>query len=168
MARSSYTDAQKIEALDAYRQHGPGEAARMLGIPQKTISTWAHRAGMKVDSEALNAHTEGAVERARIVALKRRAELKVQLLARSLDALDRMGEPHEDFVGTEGLRVVYARAPAGAFQKYALAVEKLVGVLRLESGEVTGRTESVAVDKVDREIAQLLGQMRDREKEVEA
>lgn len=47
MARRSYTPDEKADALAAYVEHGPREAATMTGIPASTIASWARRGGVQ-------------------------------------------------------------------------------------------------------------------------
>lgn len=46
MARRSYTDEQRAEALALYAEHGSAVAAERTGIPSGTVQSWAHRAGV--------------------------------------------------------------------------------------------------------------------------
>jgi transposase-like protein len=59
MARRSYTDAEKANALSLYVDHGTAEAARQTGIAKGTIAAWASRAGVAtLAPENLQAATE--------------------------------------------------------------------------------------------------------------
>jgi transposase-like protein len=49
MSRTTYTAEQKTQALAAYAEVGPAEAARRTGIPSPTIRKWAQRAGVTGD-----------------------------------------------------------------------------------------------------------------------
>jgi transposase-like protein len=58
MARRSYTQEQRAEALKLYQEVGPSEAGRRLDIPNATIRQWAKRAGA---SSARAEHVAAAV-----------------------------------------------------------------------------------------------------------
>lgn len=60
MAERKYTDTQRDDALALYVEHGACEAARRTGIPQKTISSWAARAGVQSDAPAKTADATAA------------------------------------------------------------------------------------------------------------
>lgn len=164
MPASRHSPEQRQEALNIYREHGVAVAHRQTGIARTTISTWARRTGVRTDAPSL---TRAAVEQASLNAAEKRERMRVDLLDLALHAAERMRTPHEEFVGVEGKRVVYELPPAGAFKQYSQSIKDLIGVLRLESGEATGRTESVAVDKIDVEIKQLVAEMAAREGAVE-
>lgn len=54
-ARATYTDEQRAEALALYREHGPTEASRRCGIPPRTITRWATKAGVATEVTAKTA-----------------------------------------------------------------------------------------------------------------
>jgi len=47
VARRTYTDEEKAEALAIYQEHGPTAAQDALGIPKGTVTKWAKQAGVK-------------------------------------------------------------------------------------------------------------------------
>ena len=69
-----------------------------------------------------------------------REELRVRLLEKALDALDRMDERHIDYKGNNALEVSWEVAPSGAFKDYATGAAILIDKYRLEMGETTSRT----------------------------
>lgn len=159
MARASYTDQQKSDALAAFVEHGPSEAARRTGIPKGTIAAWARRNGVRTVATE-NAH-EGA-EAAAAYATAKREQLKRDLLDKATALLARMDEPHQEFVGQAGKEVTYDRAPAAAVKAYATSVGILIDKLRLEEGAATSREEHVNVSEVDRELERLADELRSR------
>lgn len=139
MARRTFTHEEKAAALALYVTNGPTETARLTGIPVGTIKSWVVRnhvvAGMQVPERV-----RAAVEMSQLRTKQRRSEIGSRLIEKVHDALSRMDEPHVEFVGREGVQVEYPKAPASAFRMYALAVESLIRVFRLEGGESTANT----------------------------
>ena len=153
MARE-YTDEQKAEALALYPELGVAETWRRTGIPKPTIASWARRAGLP--------HTDAATKtrEATIAAAARadqlRAELRIKLLEKANDLLDRMDGEHVEFKNSakEIREVRYPIAPAGVVQNYATSVGILIDKYRLEVGEATTRSESrdITSDLTDDEL----------------
>ena len=159
MTRASYTDQQKSDALAAYVEHGPSEAARQTGIPKGTIAAWARRNHVQTTAPQKAAATAEATA---AYAKERREQLKRDLLDKAVQLLQRMDEPHQEFVGVKGNEVVYSRAPAAAVKAYATSVGILIDKLRLEEGAATSREEHVNVSEVDRELERLADELRSR------
>lgn len=144
MARK-YTDEQRAEAVRLFIEVGPSEAARRLGMPEPTVALMGKRAGAK--SNAHGSMRAANLMRAEIFR-QRREELAAQMLDKVRDALVRMDEPHVEFAGKDATRVVYPKAPAGAFRDYAAAAATLMKEIRLERGESTERVEQRLPDLV--------------------
>lgn len=87
-APRAYTDEEKQEALELYRQHGPADASRRTGIKSATIRSWAHRNG-EAGSEGAE-QTRAATETARLSWAQRRAELTDETGAVAAAILDRI------------------------------------------------------------------------------
>ena len=68
--RRTYTPAQKAEALNLYKTHGPRAASKETGIPFSTIQDWARKANIRSDRTT---KTYAQVEAAQIDAAKVRA-----------------------------------------------------------------------------------------------
>ena len=136
--RRTYTEDEKRDALLAYVDHGPAEAARQTGISPLTISSWARRAGVHTNAVA---KMKEATEALRARQDEMREELRVRMLHKALDLIDRMDAPHVEFKGKDASLVTYPVAPAGAVQNYATSIGILLDKYRLEMGEATGRTE---------------------------
>lgn len=156
--RRVYTDAIRTRATELYREHGPSEGARRLSaemgysVHKRTVQRWAIKAGVESQAPDAMAAAHAAREAHREA---QRDRIKVKLLQRIEDLLDRYPEPHIEFKGTNAHEVVYPVAPAAACASYAVAIGTLIDKYRLENGEVTGREEVITVDKIDREIAKL-------------
>jgi len=142
MPVARHTEDEKAEALSLYVDLGPAEAARRSGVSPLTISSWARRAGLHTNAPT---KTKEATEALIIRAQSMREELKIRMLHKALDLLDRMDAPHVEFKGKDANPVTYPIAPAGAVQNYATSVAILLDKYRLESGEATERTENVSV-----------------------
>jgi transposase-like protein len=138
----TYSADEKATALNLYVSHGLAEAWRLTGIPKPTIATWAKAAGLRTfDTQKTEAATEAHVAHADEL----RARLRVQLLEKASDLLDRMDAMHVDFKGKDADAVTYPIAPASAVQNYATSVGILIDKYRLEVGEATTRSESRAL-----------------------
>lgn len=156
MART-FTDEEKSEALLLYVDKGPAEAARQTGISPLTISSWAKRSGLHTNAVV---KTKEATAALMAKQAEMRAELRVRMLHKALELLDRMDAPHVEFKGKDANQVAYPVAPAAAVQNYATSIGILLDKYRLELGEVTGRTESLASGMDDHERETLKGVVR--------
>lgn len=153
MGRRTYTPEQKAEALELYATDGPTAVQERLGIAKATVSDWARANGIRT---VRNERTAEAVEAARVDRELTREKLRDAMLAKALDLIGRMDEEHIDFRGKDAKRVTFPKPSASGCQSYATAAAILLDKVRLELGEVTGRTETVATDQLDREIEQML------------
>lgn len=156
-----YTPEEKAEALVLYASDGLAHAWRTMGIPKPTIASWARRAGFPhTDASAKTAAaTEAAEDRAKLL----RARLRLGLLEKAVDLLERMDAPHTEFKGKEATTVEYPIAPAAAVQNYATSVGILIDKYRLELGEATDRTETKTLtDGLTPEVKSKLRDMLDR------
>lgn len=142
MSKTVYTPNERLEALAIFKDEGLAEAWRQTGIPKPTLAGWAQAAGIRTDGPA---KTAAATEAAQAKAVRLREELRLALLEKAVDLLERMDAEHVDFKGKDAHAVTYPIAPAGAVQNYATSVGILIDKYRLEMGEVTGRTESQTV-----------------------
>lgn len=136
--RRHYTDEQQREALMFYVDLGPAEASRRTDISPLTISSWARRAGLHTNAPV---KTRQATEALMAKQAEMREELRVRMLHKALDLIDRMDAPHVEFKGKDALPVSYPVAPAAAVQNYATSIGILLDKYRLEMGESTSRDE---------------------------
>jgi hypothetical protein len=151
VGRAVYSEQEREAALDLVREFGLAEAwRRSPGIPKPTLASWAQRAGVRSDAAA---KTAVATEAAEARAKQLRAELRVGLLEKAVDLLQRMDAEHVDFKGKDVEQVTYPIAPAGAVQNYATSVGILIDKYRLEAGEATTRNESRDITHDDHEAA---------------
>jgi hypothetical protein len=150
-----WSEEQKAEAIRLTAEHGLAHAWRVTGIPKPTIVRWCKDVGVeRFHPEKTHAAVDALVARAAHV----REQVRLELLEKVADLLERMDAPHTDFKGKNSDRVVYPIAPAAAVQNYATSIGILIDNYRLEVGEATGRTESWTNDHVDHErgIAQAI------------
>jgi hypothetical protein len=145
MARQpAYSEEQKTAALAVFAERGLTSAARETGIPKMTIWRWAKVTGTVTatvtptkKAEVMAAGRQANAERIVVV----REGLRLHLIEKADDLLDRMDKPHVDFKGKDAQEVTYPVAPAAAVQNYATSVGILIDKFRLESGETTAKTE---------------------------
>jgi hypothetical protein len=140
--RREYSEAERTHWVAVVARDGLGSAWRESGIPKPTLARWCHKAGVETYQPE---KTHAATEALKAMHGLRRETLRVQLLDKAVDLLERMDSEHVDFKGKDADEVVYPIAPAAAVQNYATSVGILIDKYRLEMGEVTGRTESQTV-----------------------
>lgn len=156
MARRRYTDEEREAALALYAEQGPTAVQEQLGIPKQTVQSWARADGVRT---VRNERTAEAVEAARLDRELTRERLRDAMLAKALDLIGRMDEPHIDFRGKDVTKVTFPKASASGCQAYATAAAILLDKFRLEVGEATNRTETHTTDQLDRDIEALLAKL---------
>jgi len=154
----TYTDDERANAVAIVAERGLAEAWRQTGIPKMTIVNWCNAAGV------VRSHPERT--RAALDALEestalRRRQLRVELLERAVEILERMDEPHMEFKGKDADAVEYPVAPAAAVQNYATSAAILIDKFRLEMGEATGRQEHWSNDYADHESRSIAEAIRE-------
>ena len=154
---ASYSDQQKSDALASYVELGPREVSRQTGITASTITRWAQAAGLRT-LRAEKATAAAAVMRAEGEAS--RARVSTRLLEEIHETFDRLREAQTAFVGQSGKRVEYPKPPAPDHFALVKSIGTLLDKLRLEEGQVTDRTEDVSQSEFDREVAELVGKVR--------
>jgi transposase-like protein len=154
---ATHSDEERQNAIALVAEHGLAYAWRETGIPKPTIVRWCKAAGVeRFHPEKTRMAVEALQERAATL----RESLRLKLLEKVDDLLDRMDAEHVDFKGKDSDEVVYPIAPAAAVQNYATSVGILIDKYRLEIGEATGRTESWTNDHADHEARDIAEQIR--------
>ena len=137
-----YTDEQKAAAVATYIEAGGAEAARQHGMTSRAILNWAKAAGVSKE------RTKNLEAASAMFTLEREA-IRTKLVSRLDDMLTRMD----------------TEASSADVKNYAISFGILLDKMRLELGEVTGRTETVeigaAVSRVDQEIERLTRNLDD-------
>jgi hypothetical protein len=152
------------QALDLYVTHGSVEASEQTGVPPRTIRHWANQA------ELAKARTQNLEAGALVLAARHnsmRQELRLRLMEKAVDMLDRIDQPHEHIVtltGATGEGAHVERLPldlptATDVKSYATAFGILLDKYRMEMGESTGRTEHIGTDDIDRTYRQLVAEI---------
>lgn len=157
-----YTATQRKKALNLYTTHGATHAANETGISARSILRWANEACL---SQVRAEKTEAARAMLALRHSELREELRVRLLEKALDALNRMDERHIDYKGRDAVEVAWEIAPSGAFKDYATGAAILIDKYRLEMGETTARTTVEGSNDIDRRVAQLVEEMGRRHEE---
>lgn len=145
-----YTDTQRSEAVTLYIEHGAAEAARRTGINKRTISRWANAADVSADRDK---NLTDAAERLTKQSTAQRAAIRVDLLDRIADVLQRMDEPHIDFRGKDAIQVEWPTATSGDVKNYAVSFGILLDKYRLEMGEATALV--ITGDMMDQAINEM-------------
>lgn len=131
-----YTTEQKTEAVRLYIEHGPDEAARIIGCGRMSIYRWL--ADTPVPDEKREAQRlETAI----------RHQLKREALREAL--LD---------AAMAGAAAIDLTDPKG-FQALSIGVGTFLDKYRLEMGETTARTEHVSIGLIEAEIQKLEAQI---------
>lgn len=152
-----WSEEQKSTAVALIAERGLAHAWRETGIPKPTLARWADDAGVeRTGTEKTRAATDALRERHANL----REVVRLELLEKVADLLERMDAPHTDFKGKDSDEVVYPIAPASAVQNYATSVGILIDKYRLEIGEATGRTESWTNDHADHEARDIAEAIR--------
>lgn len=129
------------------------------GVTGRTIQTWCIKAGRPLGDLSSYAVPQKAIDGHKAQAQERRERIRLLILEKAEDVLNRMDEPHVDFKGKDAAQVTYPKATSGDVRNYAFTFGILLDKYRLEMGEATGRVETVdvgtAVQVVDDEIARL-------------
>lgn len=149
-----WTDDQKAEAIRLTAEGGLAHAWRETGIPKPTIVRWCKAAGVERFHPE---QTRMAVDAMQALAANTRETLRLMLIEKAVDVLERMDAPHTEFKGKDNEEVTYPIAPAAAVQNYATSAAILIDKYRLEVGEVTARGETVSSalpPEVQRELRQ--------------
>jgi transposase-like protein len=162
MRGKSWSDAEKQRAMTLVAEHGLAHAWRETGIPKPTIVRWCQDAGIERFHPE---QTRAAVDALQARSSTLRELLRLSLLERADDLLERMDEPHIEFKGKDADQVEYPIAPASAVQNYATSAAILIDKHLLMSGEATGRTESTLLRGKSDHEQQLLADVLNRELE---
>lgn len=135
---AQYTDEQRAEVLESYREVGATEASKLHDVPIRTVFSWASDAGLTAYAEDENKRTE------RINA--KRQAIRELLLDRVLELLMRMDGP----------------AKPSDLRWMTTAIGTLIDKYRLEAGEATSRFYHEGSDDIDRRVSQLVAEMESR------
>ncbi|MFJ2619704.1 hypothetical protein [Glutamicibacter sp. NPDC087344] len=90
MAKRSYTEEQRAEALKLYETDGPSEVKKQLGIPKGTVTGWAKAADIRTVRTERTAH---AVEAVIVDNKLRRQNIAARLYGQAETALDVLEAP---------------------------------------------------------------------------
>lgn len=146
-----------MRARAIYEERGPTAAAEALECSKGTISAWARAGKWRT---VRNEKTAAAVEARRTDLAKRREDMRDRLMDEIHETLDRLRQPQIAFVGQQGKQVEYPRPPAQDHFALVKSIGTLIDKFRLESGEATERTEQINQSEFDREVADLVKQVR--------
>lgn len=148
--KRTYTDEQKAEALEAYKEHGPAEAGRRTGISPKTIASWAKRANVKMDAplERMRAATEAASTKREFEAAD--FNLRMQL------ALADIAET----AAAKELSILTQGEPT--LEKVVGARTRAIHDLQLLTGAATSRNENREVVEVRDHAESLIDRFKDK------
>lgn len=138
-----YSDDQRAEAVEIYRTEGQAEASRRTDIPGPVINRWAKELGIvSVHRDLMREATETVMEMRKLkreimidndhdIALILQSRIRAGALVEDGKVLDPgIGPPSDEALDLGKAYDIFRRN------------------IRLDSGEVTGRTESTTTTKV--------------------
>jgi transposase-like protein len=100
--RRTYSDAERIKALDIYELEGPTAVFKQLGIPKSTVARWAKEQNV---GTVRNKKTEAATKATEVDAAQLRAEVAKLAISGGLKAAKIMLKrlDNEDDISTKDL-----------------------------------------------------------------
>ncbi|WP_313816359.1 hypothetical protein [Citricoccus sp.] len=110
MAKRTYTEEQRTEALRIYELEGPTAVQKKLGIPKNTVARWAKNVGVRT---VRNAKTREATEAAQVDNAARRATIVSRLYGLAENTLGLLEKPGEYQTITKGSFGVDSAASLG-------------------------------------------------------
>jgi len=125
-----WSAAERETALRLYVEMGPTEAAKVTGIDKSLITRWAQARGLTLGTVAKAARTAAATEAIAARRRLKRLQAMEEIADAVLDALRQTNEPHVEYVGQAGRKVMYPKAPPSALLAYATTIEKNIGTLQ--------------------------------------
>jgi len=137
-----YSAEKRREALDCYREHGPAEAGRRLGIPSGTIRSWARREGLATVAPQ---ERKAAVDAARLTWEQRRCDLR-----------QRFGEVAGELLAD--LPVTNPNATKNLVTAAAICVDKAESLARAERED----HQLEIPDEIDFELSRLVEEAAER------
>lgn len=157
----AHTDEERQNALVLYLQLGTAGVSRETGIPPRTIRRWANEANLAAARTLVL--QEGGVLLAKTHEVMRE-EVRVLLLEKTLDLLERIDQPHIEYkaAGSELHRLEHPIATSGDVKNYAGSITQLLEKYRLEMGESTGRTETLTLGVIEAEVQRLEAELGKR------
>lgn len=148
-----YTADQRAEALHLYQEHGAVDASTRTGIPRRTISRWATRAGVvpQVNREK--------TEAARAVAAEKVATVWADFRSREATASGATAAAIRAVI-----RYQLQEHPENGrnLQSLAIAYGIMIDKAELLSGQATARIEVWAESELDRDLRALIDEMEAR------
>jgi hypothetical protein len=138
-------------ALSLFPQHGAAETSRLTGVPERTISDWASKAGIvaPADAEKTRAARAGSAERVQRTwaDFRENEALSAGAAANVLRARIRT--------------LIEQAAPGREVQAHAIAYGILIDKAELLSGQASQRIEVWAQTEIDVELRGLILKMED-------
>lgn len=147
-----YTSSERSRAMEIYREHGPAQAARRLGIPYETIRRWARDAGEVKPSQTPHEQTAQAHAMATTRVAAKWADMRVEEADNAGDAARLARERILDVLVTDDHQML--RAVVNAY-------EILINKAEMLSGQASERIAIWAESDLDRELKGLVKTLED-------
>lgn len=151
MAKNTYTEQQRSDALAMYVEHGTAHTHKTLGIPRRTLLDWAKQAGVTAQADAQQTSQARAVNAERVQAAWGDYRENEALGAGSAAA--RMRQGILEASANNNHQLLRARSIA-----YGIMIDKA----ELLSGRATSRVETWAESELDESIRGLITEMEDK------
>lgn len=136
-------------ALDMYRSQGASAAAKATGCSRQSIYQWLADS-LSSDNSDPSIKASEAVARNVVM----REYMRERLLYAAMRFVDRAVEPFS-WVTPKGNTVELEEPPGFEVDKLMRAAQSAIMLLRLEMGEVTGRTETLTIGVIESEVQRL-------------
>lgn len=150
-----FTKAQRAKAVELAHLEGVAHAAEATGCSRQSIYNWIKDS---IDTEK----TPEEIQREALYQSTLRASIRIRLLEKIDNLLDRFDQPHYDYRGKDADRVTWDSATSGDIRSYATAIGILLDKYRLEMGEATSRSRLEGTDDIDRSVQNLVAEMARR------
>lgn len=147
-----YTSSERARAMQIYREHGPTEAARRLGIPYETVRRWARDGGEVKPSMTPREQTARSHAMAATRVATKWAEVRVTEADKAGDAAQLARERILDILITDDHQML--RAAVNAY-------EILINKAEMLSGQASERIAVWAETDLDRELKDLVKTLED-------
>lgn len=150
-----YTASERARAMQLYREHGPAQAARRLGIPYETIRRWARDSGEIKPSQTPHEQTARAHAMATTRVSSKWADVRTTEADEAGAAARMARERILDVLYSDDHQML--RAAVNAY-------EILINKAEMLSGQATERIAVWAEQDLDRELKELVKTLEDQKR----
>jgi transposase-like protein len=147
-----YTASERARAMQIYREHGPSQASRRLGIPYETVRRWARDSGEVKPAQTPHEQTARSHAMATTRVAAKWADTRLTEADNAGHAAQLARERILDVLMTDDHQML--RAAVNAY-------EILINKAEMMSGQATERIAVWAEQDLDRELKELVKTLED-------